>query len=368
MEAVVAHEYGEAQIEDVPRPTPEPEEVLVEVSRVQLSVTDAWTYRGDLDRFASDAMTERIESGEGQIFGHEFAGTVVELGTAVDEFAIGDRVYPPGKISCGACEYCERGYKAYCTNKGTVGFDRPGALAEFVSVPTEVLCRLPASVSDAEGAALQPAAAALVCVHDAGVTTGDVVVTVGLGVMGMAAAQFAASHGAETVIASDVVAEKLSIAADHGITTIDARTDNPVEQVERLTGGIGADVVFEAVGGEQDHGTTGSDPLAQAMQLVRRAGTVVQIGIMPSELAIDPWLLRGKYVTWVNPRDPVGVLTTGPASDTGETAATMIADGRVSIEEYIPDWQADFGDFDEVVDATLNKADYGFLGPPQITP
>lgn len=368
MEAVVAHEFGEAQIEEVPRPTPAADEVLVEVSRVQLSVTDAWTYRGELDRFAHAAVTERFESGEGQIFGHEFAGTIVEVGAAVEGFAVGDRVYPPGKISCGECEYCKRGYKAYCTNKGTIGFDRQGALAEYVSVPTEVLCPLPDAVSDAEGAALQPAAAALVCVIDASVETGDVVVTVGLGVMGMAAAQFAAAHGADTVIASDIVPEKLSIANDHGLTTIDPSEGDPVEQVEDLTDGIGPDVVFEAVGGEQDHGTTGSDPLAQAMQLVRRNGTVVQIGIMPTEITIDPWVLRGKYVTWVNPRDPVGVLSTGPNSDTGRTAARMVADGRVSIEEYIPDWKAGFSDFSDVVDATLNKPDYGILGPPQITP
>lgn len=366
MKAVVAHEFGEATVEEVPRPDPGEDEVIVEISRVQLSVTDAWTYRGELDRPVHDAVTRRIEGGEGQIFGHEFSGTVVEVGPGVEEFTTGDRVYPPGKIACGSCPYCERGYKEYCEHKETIGFERQGALAEYVAVPTEVLCKLPDDVSDAEGAALQPAAAALVCAHDADIQSGDIVATVGMGVMGTAAAQFAVHHGADTVVASDVVPEKLALADDYGLVGIDATETDPVEEVRNMTGGVGADVVFEAVGGEQSHGTDGSDPLAQATRMVRRGGTVVQIGIMPSEITVDPRVVRGKCVTWRNPRDPAGVLSIGPNGNTGRAAAKMAADGRLVVDDYITHELSGLDAFHEAVEMTLNKAEHGALGPPQI--
>lgn len=363
MKAVRCEDFGESTVVDVPRPEPEDDEVLIEVARVQLSVTECQIYRGH--EIASYAAVKRtMEDGDGLVFGHEFCGTVVEAGPTVDGFEVGDRVYAPAKIACGECAYCEAGYRQLCGDKETIGMGRPGALAEYVALPAEPLARLPDAVSDAEGAAMQPLASALMCVEDAGISTGDQVAVVGCGVMGYQCGQLALDQGASNVVAVDVDPAKLEHAADRGMEPVDAREADPVAAVESATGGIGADVVIEAVGGEQSHATAGGGPLAQAFSMVRSGGTVGQVGILVDELPIDPRTLRKKSVTWVNPR--FGAWQLGPNTHTGTLAPKLVADGRVSISEFLTHELDGLESFEEAVDITADKPDYDALGPAQI--
>lgn len=363
MQAVRCEDLGESTVVDVPRPEPDDEEVLIEVARVQLSVTECQIYRGrEIGGYA--AVRESIEAGDGLVFGHEFCGTVVEAGPSVEGLDVGDRVYAPAKIACDACAYCEAGYRQLCADKETIGMGRPGALAEYVALPAEPLARLPDAVSDAEGAAMQPLASALMCVEDAGISTGDEVAVVGCGVMGYQCGQLALEEGASRVVAVDVDPTKLEHAADRGMEPVDARETDPVRAVEATTGGIGADVVFEAVGGEQSHATAGGEPLAQAFSMVRSGGTVGQVGIIVDELPLDPRTLRRKSVTWVNPR--FGAWQLGPNTHTGTLAPRLVADGRVSIEEFLTHELHGLDSFEEAVDITADKPAHGALGPAQI--
>lgn len=363
MQAVRCDDFGESTVVDVPRPDPDEGEVLIEVARVQLSVTECQIYRGhEIGGYA--AVEAAIESGDGLVFGHEFCGTVVEAGPTVEGLSVGDRVYAPAKIACDTCAYCEAGYRQLCADKETIGMGRPGALAEYVALPAEPLARLPGAVSDAEGAAMQPLASALMCVEDAGIETGDEVAVVGCGVMGYQCGQLALEQGASRVIAVDVDRAKLGHAADRGMEPVDARETDPVVAVESATGGIGADVVFEAVGGEQSHATVGDEPLAQAFSMVRSGGTVGQVGIVVDELTLDPRTLRKKSVTWVNPR--FGAWQLGPNTHTGTLAPRLVADGRVSIEEFLTHELDGLESFEDAVDITADKPTYGALGPAQM--
>lgn len=361
MQAVVCYDFEESGIEDVPRPEPTDDEALIAVHRVQLSVTECALYRGEELRH-HEAIAARFADGSARLFGHEFCGTVAETGADVTAFAVGDRVYAPGKIPCGACGYCTSGYPQYCPDTESLGHDRPGALAEYVTVPAVALQRLPDAVTDAEGAAMQPLASALLCVHDAGIETGDVVAVIGTGVMGYQAGQLARLAGAQRVYAVDVVPEKLDLAGDHGMIPIDAREVDPAAKVQDETDGVGADVVVEAVGGEQASGTEGEDPLATAVRTVRRGGTVLQIGHIHGEIELAPRVLRNKSVRWVNPT--LGVVSTGPNTDTGVLAADLVATGRVSIEEYVTHELSGLEGFEEAVSLTVSN-DRG-LGPAQM--
>lgn len=363
MKAVVCTDFNESSVEEVPRPDPDPGEVLIEVDRVQLSVTECQMYRGhdlgDVDR-VHEIMTE----GDGRVFGHEFCGRVAERGEGVSAFEVGDRVYAPAKISCGECAYCEAGYTQQCKDKETIGMGRPGALAEYVALPTEPLWDLPDAVPDAEGAAMQPLASAVLCVHDAEISTGDVVVVVGCGVMGYQAAQLALVEGAREVYAVDVDPKKLEIARERGLTPINARETDPIEEVKRRTDGVGADVVVEAVGGDQSTAVEGTEPLAQCIQMARSDGTLLQVGLLIGEMDIAPGDLRGKSIDWVHPR--FGVASTGPNTDTGELAPSLVADGRVTVDEYITHELNGLQSFEEAVEITLNKEAHEALGPPQM--
>jgi threonine dehydrogenase-like Zn-dependent dehydrogenase len=243
---------------------------------------------------------------------------------------------------------------------------RPGSLAEYVTAPTETLCTVPDGVSDAEAAALQPLAAALVCVHDAGIESGDTVGVVGTGVMGYQLGQLALHHGASRVFAVDVDPAKVELAEKQGLIGVDAGEGDPVERVRRATDGVGVDVVFEAVGGPQSHLTAGSGPVTQAFEMVRPGGTFVPVGHLTEEVTLDPAELRKKYLTWISPKDKAGVLSLNPSTDTGSFAAELVASGRVNVSDYISHELDGLAAFERAVSMTLDKESSGALGPPQL--
>lgn len=363
MKAVLTDVTGDTTVEDIPKPTPDDDEVLIRVRTVQLSVTECQYLTGQapLDRF-SDRFSD--DGDRIQLFGHEFCGEVVAAGDDVTEYVEGDRVYAPGKTTCGECQYCEREYTEYCANKDRLGYGRPGALAEYLTTPTNPLCDLSDDISDAEGAAMQPLAAAIAYVDRADIQTGDVAVVIGSGVMGYQCGQIALQHGAGKVVAVDIDPTKLEYAEATGMTTIDSSATDPVERIDELTDGIGADVVFEAVGGDQSHAVSGSGPLAQAYEMTRPDATIVQVGNIIGELTHDPRAMAAKNLSWVN---LVGdIVSATPNMDSGEFANELLASERVSIEEFITHEVAGLGSFWEAVEITMNKPDYDALGPCQI--
>lgn len=362
MKAVVCEDFGDARVTDVPDPTVGPNDVLVEVHRVQLSVTECELFEG-YEVAHYDSIATRLAIGDGQLFGHEFCGEAVRTGDAVTSIDAGDRVYAPGKITCGSCIFCTRGSNQYCENKEGIGFERPGALAEYISVPEDVLCTVPAALSDAEAAALQPLASALLCVDDAGIRSGDVVTVIGAGVMGYQCGQLAFLQGAAEVYALDFVEAKRSLAADQGMVAVDPDAGDPIHRIQDATDGIGSDVVFEAVGGNQSHGTAGTDPLAMANDLVRPGGTVVQVGHISGEIEVRPDVLRSKSITTINPDK--GVRQIGPNSHTSNLAGELVADDRLSIEEYVGPTHDGLTHFTGIVDSMLDDS-ADSLGPPQI--
>lgn len=363
MQAVVCPEFGESRLEDVPIPSIDESEVLVKIRRVQLSVTECNLFYGE-EISHYETIRGRLDDGPSRLFGHEFCAEVVETAGDVTGFEPGDRVYAPGKIPCGDCEYCRSGRELYCSNKEYIGYDIPGALAEYAALPAEPLSKVPEGVNDAEAAAMQPLASTVLCLREADIEQGGVVAVVGTGVMGFQSAQLALIQGADRVVTIDVDPRKLEIADRYGLNPVDATVTDPVEAVRERTGGIGADVVIEAVGGNQTHGTDGSDPLAQATGMVARGGTVVQIGYLIGDLTITPRTLRSKSIDWINP--VTGMTDLGPDRTTGTFAARLVEQGRVSIEEYITDELSGLDSFERAIEMTLNKEKYDALGPTQI--
>ena len=363
MDAVVCTAPGVASVEDVDRTSPAADEVELEIHRVQLSVTECALFAGE-DIAHADSVTQRLDAGPARLFGHEFCGTVVKCGMDVTSLAVGDRVYAPGKIPCGDCAYCTAGQREYCPDKTYIGYDIPGALAEYATLPAVALRRVPQTLSDAEVAALQPLASSVLCVHNSPLNPGDVAAVIGTGVMGYQCAQLALTVGAERVFVVDVDAGKLEIAARRGLQPINATETDPVDEIYARTGGVGADVVFSAVGGEQTHATSGDDPVAQAVAAARPGGTVVQVGYIIGELSFSARAIRTRSVTWQNP--VTGVSITGPGRDTGDLATELVASDRVSISEYISHEVDGLDNFERAVEITTNTPAYNALGPAQI--
>jgi len=363
MDAVLVEDFETAHVAEVRDPTVGPGDLLVSVDRVQVSVTECALYRGQ-EVLAADIIRERLAEGDHRLFGHEFCGTVAEVGASVVDFAIGDRVYAPGKISCGNCPYCGVGFESLCENYQTLGTHRAGALADLVAAPADIFRTLDDRISDAEGAALQPLADVTNTISDVGVTPGDTVAVVGTGVMGFAAGQVALVEGAGEVYAIDVEPSKLKHARDRGMIGINANESDPVATVTAATDGRGADIVVEAVGGAQFAANSGSDPLAQAFSMVRRGGTIVQIGIIEGEVTVKPRTFRSKGVSWHNPI--IGLERPGPNEDIGDLAVDLVASGRGDIAPFVTHELEGLGAFDRAVDITLNRGEYDALGPAQL--
>jgi alcohol dehydrogenase len=208
--------------------------------------------------------------------GHEAVGEVVEVGSGVHHFAVGDRVLVPASTGCNDCAACRRGLVARCERfaAGCYGLSHglEGSQAEAVAVPCADgnLLKIPEAIDDEAALLLTDnLPTAWYGARRAGIRPGDRVAVIGLGSVGLLAAMSALTMGASEVFAIDLVAERRDRAAAIGAHPI-AGPDVKAEILE-ATGGTGPEVVIEAVGGDAT--------IDLALRLVRSAGRVSVVGV-----------------------------------------------------------------------------------------
>ena len=187
------------------------------------------------------------------VMGHEAAGTIAAIGSGVAGFAEGDRVTFDSTIFCGACGNCRRGNVNLCDNRQVLGvscdeFRRAGAFAEYVAVPSRILYRLPEKLSFAEAAMLEAVSVALHGVSLAEMAEGSTALVLGAGMIGLLTLQALRAAGCSKVFVADLDSTRLKLAQEIGATAVLSSERDVVAQVLQLTGGVGVDVVIEAVG------------------------------------------------------------------------------------------------------------------------
>jgi threonine dehydrogenase-like Zn-dependent dehydrogenase len=266
MRAVVWHGIGDIRLDDVPEPKIQaPTDAIVKITTSAICGTDLHLVRGTMPGMK-----------QGTIIGHEAVGEVVEAGSGIRNLAPGDRVVVPSTISCGYCSYCRAGYQAQCDNAnpggklaGTAFFGGPeaagavdGLQAEYARIPyaNATLVPLPADVTDAQAIMLSDIfPTAWFGAKLAEIRTGDTVAVFGAGPVGQLAILSAYLQGAGRVIAVDRHADRLALARAQHAEIIDFDSENPVEAIQELTGGIGVDRVVDAVGIDAQQPATGVD-------------------------------------------------------------------------------------------------------------
>lgn len=266
MRAVIFSGPGEVAVTQVPDPMLQDDtDALVRVSLTGICGTDLHAVAGHLPGLQP-----------GTILGHEFVGTVVEVGTAVRRVRPGDTVMSSDFTACGDCWWCRRGQHWQCPRRqffgtGTAfGPELAGAQAEFVRVPfaDTTLASLPRGVDPVAALLIgDNLATGWVAVQRAGIQPGDVGAVVGGGPIGQLVSLCAQVHGAAVVVLSDPLAGRRELAATQGALTAEPAAVR--ELLNTLTDGRGADAVIEAVGGPRG--------LDAALDLVRAAGTVVSV-------------------------------------------------------------------------------------------
>ena len=265
MKAAVCEGPRNISIRDVKIPEPYPDEVLVEVKASGICGSDTRAYLGKDPKVVYPV-----------ILGHEFSGDVVALGKDVEDFKIGDSVIVEPLFLCGECPACLAGNYNLCGELIMSGHQVHGSFAEYAIAKAALLYPKDESLSFSEAALVEPLAIAVHAVKRAEISIGDTIAILGTGSIGLLTIQVAKKAGA-TVVATDVSADKLHLAADLGADYVmNADAGNTGELVMAMTKNRGADVVIECAGTPQT--------LIQTVELVRSGGTIVIVGWTGNEL------------------------------------------------------------------------------------
>ncbi|MBF6569290.1 MAG: alcohol dehydrogenase catalytic domain-containing protein [Candidatus Binataceae bacterium] len=237
MQIARLYDFHDIRIEQTERPTPGPGDLLVRTRACGIC--------------SGDVMPWYLKRKAPLVLGHEPVGVIEQAGSAVAGFRPGDRVFVHHHAPCFSCHACRRGNYVHCQTWRATKII-PGGMSEYFIVPAENqrdTLRLPATISDADGVLIEPAACVVKSLRRSGLRPDDSILIIGLGIMGMMHVRIARAMGAGTIIGADLIESRVKraqeLGADIGLTVKDG---NLVEQVREATGGAMADVVIVGPG------------------------------------------------------------------------------------------------------------------------
>jgi L-iditol 2-dehydrogenase len=275
MMAVRLHGPGDLQVEQLTMPpTPQAGEALVRVTVTSICGSDLHSYK--TARIGDTPVRSPL------VLGHEFAGHVVEVGPGASDgndnpLLSGTRVAVDPSQPCNRCEYCERGHPNLCRRLHFCGlWPDDGSLREYALVPARTCFPLPDTLTDVEGALLEPLGIALHAIDLARPRVEESVAILGAGPIGLLTLQLAKLCGARPVLITETLPWRSAYAACAGADlAVDAAARDPVEAVQEFTGGRGVDLVIEAAWGDET--------VSQAADMAALGGRIVLVGISESD-------------------------------------------------------------------------------------
>jgi threonine 3-dehydrogenase len=276
MMAVVKHKCAPgARLAEMDIPLLNPSDVLVKVKATALCGTDLHTY--EWNQWARNAGIKLP-----QVMGHEFSEEIVDVGNAVVDLKPGDNVAGETHTPCGKCYQCQNRQQHICGNLTLYGVHTNGPFAEYTKIPAICARKIPALIPFRIGAVLEPLGTALRICLEVGVS-GKTLVVIGCGPIGLFAVAVARAMEAATIIATDVVPERLQLSKESGAdVSLNPMETDPVEAVLNMTNGIGVDAVIEASGSV--------DALNQGFKYLRKGGAIGLISLpsTPIKLNLGP--------------------------------------------------------------------------------
>ena len=291
------------------KPSPKPDEILVAVARVGICGSDLHAYHGRHPFIELPIVP-----------GHEFAGTVVETGANVHDFAPGQRVTLEPSLVCGECYNCTHGRYNICEKLQVVGCQMSGAMSEYLAVPASKTMSLPDNVTWDQAVMVEPLAVGVHAVRVARIQAGTNVLVLGAGTIGLMVLQAAKALGAGQVMITDLIQDRLDMAtqlgADHAVNP--SRTDL-TQALEAAFGPQRADVILECVG----IAATARD----AVRVARKGTRIVLVGVFEEEVLVNLGLVQDREL------ELVGTLMY--VEDDFPTALELVRAGQVEVESLI---------------------------------
>jgi len=314
MKAIVKPRPGPgAELIEVDPPKVGPGDCLIKVERASICGTDYHIYRWD------QWSESRIRPP--RIFGHECAGTVVEIGEGVVGVKKGDFISAETHIACGHCYFCRTGLAHICREVKILGVDIDGVFAEYVRIPYQNCWVLPGGFPTDYASVMEPFGNAVHSVTEARVEGENVLIT-GAGPIGLMSIMVARSYGANRIIVAEINDYRLEMAGKVGADlVINPNEEDLVAKVQSVTGGIGVDVVLEMSGAES--------AITQGLKSLRGGGRFVILGIpkRPITLDISPLIVfKQATVIGVNGRRMF---------DTWFRSTRLILDLKIDLEKII---------------------------------
>jgi len=281
MKAAMYYGIGDVRYEETDVPEIGPGELLIKIGTALTCGTDVKTYKR-----GHPILIKHTPA----LFGHEYAGTIEEIGAGVKNFEVGMRVVATNSAPCGDCFFCKRDMPNLCAKLKDSLVN--GAFTEYIRVPEPVVKwnthPIPDSLSYRDAALTEPLACVVHGIEESNIRLGDTVVVIGAGPIGQMLIMLAKKNGASTVIATDLAELRRDVAKKAGAdVVIDPTKEDSVERVKEETSGLGADVVIEAVGIPQTW--------EQAVEMTRDAGTTVLFGGAASGTKFEVDTIRFHY-------------------------------------------------------------------------
>lgn len=306
MKAAVMHGARDIRTQSVPDPVLEPHGVIIKVKACGVCGSDLHVYKRD----------ER-----GTIFGHEFSGDVVQVGSQVVGIAPGMRVTAVGFKPCGKCFWCGQGKGHRCSDMALLGYQFPGAMAEYVHIPFAALGRtvfpLPAELTYEDAASVEPLSISYFSVNRARPKENETIAVLGLGAIGLYAVQVLKAMGVSKIVASGRRAARLAAAKAYGADiVIDAAKEDIVGAATAATAKMGVHTVIECAGQQAT--------FDQSVAITRGGGKIMLVGVYEEPLAWNPMSAISK-----------NLILTGCLGGNFPAAIELLRSGKVSARRMI---------------------------------
>lgn len=323
MQAVVFPSPETVVVEQVADPTCGPDEVVVQVAVTGLCGTDLHIYRNE---YMSDFPL---------IPGHEFGGSVIEVGKGVTDLQRGDRVAVDPNLYCGHCYFCRNQQANHCLNWQGVGITRQGSFAEYVAVPARACYRLPDNLTDAQAASIEPLSCVVHALNRLRVWPGDEVLILGVGPMGLLLVQALRHSGASQVVAVDKQPDRLALARQLGATATIAAGPDQAEALREMAP-YGFAIVVDATGIPA--------VIEQAFSYLKPRGQFLQFGVTPKDATISlrpydlfhfDWTIIGSFALCYTFQPAIAWLASGVVDITPLISHTLpLSDFPAALQSF----------------------------------